>query len=106
MQDKGPLAQGAECGITQKLIGTFKSPNEKTSLATALSGAWNIERYWEDPSKQNMAIVKIKLEIEKLIAEGFSQRSGRVSMSMIYDRLTGAPYGLMPNNITAFVLGL
>ena len=102
---KGPLAQGAECGITQKLSGTFKAPNEKTSLATALSGAWNVERYWEDPSKQNMAIVRIKLEAEKLIADGFSQRSGRVSMSEIYDTLTRAPYGLMPNNITAFVLG-
>ena len=102
---KGPLAQGAECGITQKLAGTFKSPNEKTSLATALAGAWNVDSYWEDPGKQNLVIVRIKQEVERLIAEGFAQRSGRVSMSAIYNTLTGAPYGLMPNNITSFVLG-
>lgn len=102
---KGPLAQGAECGITQKLSGTFKAPNEKTSLATALTGAWNVDRYWEDLSKQNMAIVRIKLEVERLIAEGFDQKAGRASMSVIYDALTREPYGLMPNNITSFVLG-
>ena len=102
---KGPLAQGAECGITQKLAGTFRSPNEKTSLATALSGAWGVERYWEDPAKQNLPIVRIKLEVERLIAEGFAQKSGRVSMTKLYQSLTQAPYGLMPNNITSFVLG-
>lgn len=102
---KGPLAQGAECGITETLSGTFKSPNEKTSLATALSGAWQIKEYWNDPTKKALPIVKIKLEVEKLITEGFAQRSGRVSMSTIYDVLTREPFGLMPNNITAFVLG-
>lgn len=102
---KGPLAQGAECGITGKLTGTFKAPNEKTSLSTALAGAWNVEQYWEDPGKQNLAIVRIKREVERLIADGFAQRSGRISMSAIYDALTKAPYGLMPNNITSFVLG-
>lgn len=102
---KGPLAQGAECGITQKLSGTFRAPNEKTSLATALSGAWKVDRYWEDHSKKNLPIVRIKLKVEELIAEGFAQRSGRVSMSVIYNALTKAPYGLMPNNISSFVLG-
>ncbi len=102
---KGPLALGAECGIKQNLTGTFKSPNERTSLATALAGAWNVEKYWEDPAKKALPIVRIKQQVEKMIAEGFSQRSGRVSMSAIYDTLTGAPFGFLPNNITAFVLG-
>lgn len=102
---KGPLAQGAECGIKENLAGTFKAPNEKTSLATALAGAWKVERYWEDPTKKALPIVRLKLEVERLISEGFSQRSGRVSMSYIYQFLSREPYGLMPNNITAFVLG-
>lgn len=102
---KGPLAQGAECGITQKLSGTFKAPNEKTSLATALSGAWEVDQYWEDPTKQNLPIVRIKLEVERLITEEFNQRAGRISMTAIYSALSQAPYGLMPNNISAFVLG-
>lgn len=102
---KGPLAQGAECGITQKLSGTFKAPNDKTSLATALSGAWDVENYWEDSMKQNLPIVRLKLEVEKLITDGFNQRAGRISMSTIYNALSQAPFGLMPNNISAFVLG-
>lgn len=44
MFNKGPLAQGAECGIDQVLSGTFKSSNARTSLATALSGVWNLQR--------------------------------------------------------------
>ena len=39
MFSKGPLAQGAECGINQSLAGTFKSSNEKNSLEKALNGA-------------------------------------------------------------------
>lgn len=102
---KGPLAQGAECGIAQKLSGTFKAPNEKKSLATALAGAWQVKNYWEDPTKKSLTIVRIKLEVEKMIKEGFEQHSGRVSMTAIYDALTKKPYGLMPNNLSAFVLG-
>ena len=105
MFNRGPLAQGAECGITQKLAGTFKSPNEKTSLATALTGAWNVPQYWEEPAKANYPIVRIKKEAERLIQEGFAERSGRISVSAIYEALTKAPYGLMPNNISAFVMG-
>ncbi len=99
------MALGAECGIRQKLSGTFKAPNEKTSLATALSGAWEVEKYWENPANQMLPIVRIKKEAERLIAEGFQERSGRVSMSAIYDALSEEPYGLMPNNLSAFILG-
>ena len=102
---KGPLAQGAECGITQKLVGTFKTSNENRSLSNALKGAWNEEKYWDDPTKQGLPIVRIKQKVEDLIADGFSKPSGRISMSVIYNELTKAPFGLMPNNISAFVLG-
>ena len=105
MFTKGPLAQGAECGILQKLSGTFKTANEKKSLSNALIGAWNIDNYWKDPTKKNLPIVRIKQKVEELIADGFSQRAGRVSMSVIYNELTKAPYGFMPNNISAFILG-
>lgn len=105
MFNKGPLAQGAECAMTGRLVGTYKAPNEKTSLATALAGAWNVEKYWEDPAKKTLPIVKIKLEVEKLIEKGFAERSARVSMTSIYEALKGEPFGFMPNNITAFVLG-
>ena len=102
---KGPLAQGAECGITQKLSGTFKTTNEKRSLSNALSGAWNVDDYWKDPTKKGLPIVKIKQRVEELIEEGFSQPSGRISVSVLYNELTKIPFGFMPNNISAFVLG-
>ena len=105
MFSKGPLAQGAECGILQTLRLAFKAPNDRTSLATALQGAWNVDNYWKDPAKKGLVIVRIKQKVEELVSEGFSQRTGRVSMSVIYNELTKAPFGFMPNNISAFVLG-
>lgn len=104
MFKKGPIALGAECGMNQELKKDFNAPNI-TSLAKALSGAWKVERYWEDTSKRSLAIVKIKTEVEQLIHEGFEKHSGRISMSDIYNALTEKPFGFMPNNITAFVLG-
>ncbi len=102
---KGPLAQGAECGITEELKSTFKSSNVKTSLATALKGAWKVERYWEDPTKKSLPIVRIKQEVEKVIKAGFEKASGRISILSIYEALEEAPYGFMPSNATAFVMG-
>lgn len=102
---KGPLAQGAECGIAQELKSTFKSSNERTSLAAALEGAWKVERYWEDPTKKSLPIVRIKQEVERVIKSGFEKAAGRVSVLSIYEALEDAPYGFMPSNVTAFVMG-
>lgn len=102
---KGPLAQGAECGIAEELKHSFKSTNIKTSLATALEGAWQVANYWEDPTKKSLPIVRIKQKVECVIKEGFSKASGRISILAIYEALEEAPYGLMPSNITAFVMG-
>ncbi|MGN9130390.1 hypothetical protein ACTNBX_12030 [Lachnospiraceae bacterium HCP1S3_C11] len=102
---KGPLAQGAECGINQALAGTFKSSNEKNSLANALTGAWGIDEYWKDPSKKSLAIVRIKNKVEELVQQGFSNAAGRVSILSIFEALEDAPYGFIPSNIAAFVMG-
>lgn len=102
---KGPLAQGAECGIAEELKSTFKSSNVKTSLATALEGAWKVKRYWEDPTKKSLPIVRIKQEVEKVVKVGFEKASGRISILSIYEVLEEAPYGFMPSNVTAFVMG-
>lgn len=102
---KGPLAQGAECGINEELKSTFKSLNVKTSLATALEGAWQVANYWEDPTKKSLPIVRIKQEVERVIKEGFGKAFGRISILSIYEALEEAPFGLMPSNITAFVMG-
>lgn len=102
---KNFLTQGAECGITQELKYTFKSSNVKTSLATALEGAWKVEHYWEDPTKKSLPIVRIKQEVEKVIKTEFKKASGRTSILSIYGALEEAPYGFLPSNVTAFVMG-
>ncbi len=102
---EGAFPQGAELGIGQKLTGRFKSALEKNSLSTALKGAWNVERYWEDPAKRALPIVQLKLKVEQIISEGFQKRAERVSLFDLFQQLTDEPFGLMPNNITAFVLG-
>ncbi|MGN1341445.1 MAG: hypothetical protein ACI4WS_14220, partial [Oscillospiraceae bacterium] len=102
---KGPLAQGAESGIEQELKGTFRSSNSSNSLSTALKDAWKIDRYWEDPAKKSLPIVRIKQRIEQLIQEGFSKDAGRVSVLSLFEELEEAPFGFMPNNVAAFVMG-
>ena len=102
---KGPLAQGAECGIAEELKFTFRSSNVKTSLATALDGAWKVEHYWDDPTKKSLPIVRIKMEVEKVIKTGFEKPLSRISILSIYEALEEAPYGFMPSNVTAFVMG-
>ena len=102
---KGPLAQGAECGIKQYLEKTFKPTNERNSLELALNGAWGIDNYWEDTSKKSLPIVKIKNLVEEIVQQGFASSEGRVSILDIYEKLEEAPYGFMPSNITAFVMG-
>ena len=105
MFQKGPVAQGAECGILEELKSTFKSSNEKTSLATALKGAWKEKKYWEDPAKRSLPIVRVKMEVERIIQEGVQKNAGRVSVMDIYEALEAAPFGFMPSNVTAFVMG-
>ena len=105
MFGRNQLPLGAECGITQTLKGAYKAPNEKLSLATALSGAWNVEKYWEDPAKRSLPIVQIKLKVEEVIEKGFSSPSAQVSIEEIYSELEYAPYGLTANSISAFVMG-
>lgn len=105
MFTKGPLAQGAECGMTQTLKQTFKASNEKLSLATALNGAWGVDHYWEDPTKKSLSIVQIKMKVEEIIHQGFTSASGRVCIVDIWQELEQAPFGFMANNIAAFIMG-
>jgi hypothetical protein len=102
---KGPLAQGAECGIKQTLVGTFKSGNEKLSLSNALTGAWGVDDYWNDPGKKSIVIVRIKNKVEEIIQNGFSTDSGRVSVLSIFSALEEEPFGFIPSNFSAFIMG-
>lgn len=96
------LKSGAECGAKQETSGTFKSANPMTKLENALDGAWKIERYWE--VKPHLLISKIKLAVEAAIQKDFAAE-GRISIARIYGLLKEKPFGFMPCNLSAFVLG-
>ena len=97
------LKQGVECAYNEKTAGTFKSGNSATKLETALEGAWKVPEYWI--SKPHLLISKIKVRVDGVINDGFQNSGGRVSIKRIYDVLKAAPYGFMPCNFSAFILG-
>lgn len=96
------LRLGALCGISQECKQTFKAPNDKTKLENQLKDAWQVEEYWR--KSPNLLISKIKLKVEDVISESFAINK-RVSITKIYDALREAPFGFMPCNLVAFVLG-
>jgi hypothetical protein len=101
MYDANSLAAGAICGITEEMKGTFRSGNEATKLELALKDAWKVADYWKG---SHSYIVSLKNEVDKIIGEVFSKHD-RVSISYIYGVLKTEPYGFMPCNMTAFILG-
>lgn len=105
MFNKGPLAQGAGCGLEEKCVGQYKSNNPATSLEKALEGAWGVQEYWKDPAKASWPIVHIKKRVDELIQGGFDSSAGRMSILDLYTALEEEPYGFMPNSFSAFVLG-
>jgi len=96
------LGLGVECGATQITKNTFRSGNVATKLENALDGAWEIEEYWKQ--KPSLLISKIKLAINQKIEEAF-ESEGEISISRIYDSMKEYPFGFMPCNLTAFIVG-
>ncbi len=106
MWSSSSLKAGVECGVEQILIGTVKSANPNTKLENYLQFAWQQtegeQPYWE--AKPYLNISKIKLAIQKVIEEAF-QKDGRISIAEIYDVVKTKPFGFMPCNLTAFIMG-
>ena len=102
MYASNALKQGAECGITGEIKGTFKSPNENTKLEKQFAGVWNVENYWK--TRPNELLSRVKIAVEDVIAKNLDAGT-RVSISDIYDALIDPPFGFMPCNLSAFVLG-
>ena len=96
------LKQGAECGITGEIKGTFKSANENTKLDKQFAGVWKVENYWIN--RPNELLSKVKIAVEGVIKAKLDTNT-RVSIADIYDVLTDAPFGFMPCNLSAFILG-
>lgn len=96
------LKLGVECGVNRTTRHTFSSGNVNKKLETALNDAWDDPKYWE--THPNILISRIKIEVDKAISEEF-ETAGRISIRSIYGLLQGKPYGFMPCNLSAFILG-
>lgn len=94
--------QGAECGLKEEIAGTFRSSNPNTKLEVALNGAWKVQDYWTSSPSLNISAIKARLE--ELMRTKL-RRDGRISIRTIFETLSEAPYGFMPCNLSAFILG-
>lgn len=94
--------QGAECGLKEEIAGTFRSSTPNTKLEVALNGAWKVQDYWTSSPSLNISAIKARLE--ELMRTKL-RRDGRISIRTIFETLSEAPYGFMPCNLSAFILG-
>ena len=96
------LPAGVECGATRSTSGQYRSQNVQTKLENYIGEAWTIDKYWIE--KPFLLISKIKQCVEDTIAKSF-EAEGQISIAKIYDVLKNEPYGFMPCNLSAFVMG-
>lgn len=96
------LKQGVDCGLNENLAGTYKTSKVINKIDNHLNGAWGVPEYWV--SSPSISISKTKIAVDKFFAKKMED-NGRVSIREIYDCLKEAPYGYMPCNITALVVG-
>ncbi len=97
------LPAGVDCGANQTTSGQYRSGNPQTKLESYIGDeAWHKENYWTD--KPYLPISRIKQYVEDIIATAFKM-DRKISIAHIYDALKEEPYGFMPCNLTAFVMG-
>ncbi len=97
------LQAGVDCGVNQTTSGQYRSGNPQTKLENYIGEkAWQIKDYWINTP--NIQISKIKQHLENIIVEAF-KKDGRISIAQIYNAFKEEPYGFMPCNLTAFVMG-
>lgn len=97
--------QGVKSAVSGMCEGTFKNPNKLMLTEQVIDVAWGTsydEKYWE--TNPGLPISVLKSRIEEKIQADF-KADGRVSISSIYEIAKAKPFGLMPCNITAFILG-
>ena len=93
---------GVEQGANQVTAGPYRSGNAATKLEKALAGAWKVDEYWIDSPA--LLISRIKKCVDKTISEAL-EADGRIAISTVYEMLKAKPFGFLPCNLTAFVMG-
>ena len=96
------LKLGVECGATRKTRQVYSSGNANTKLDAALGEAWTDPEYWKN--RPNLWISRVKRAVDEMIRTT-CEKDSRISIRAIYDALKAQPYGFMPCNLTAFILG-
>lgn len=67
-----------------------------------MNRAWGVTDYWKKyPSE---IISKIKVYVNGIVNKAL-ETNGRISIKDIYDDLKQPPYGFLPCNLTAFIIG-
>ena len=97
--------QGVKSAVEGNCVGTFNNPNKAFKTEQVVEDAWKTDfsyKYWED--NPGAPISMLKKAVEQRIQTAFD-KCGRISISEIYDVAKEAPFGLMPCNISAFILG-
>lgn len=102
MWKSASMPMGVELGAKQEIVNAFRSSSEATKIENQLSGAWQVSEYWE--KSPYLTISKIKIAVDKLIAERF-KAEGKIAVGDIFDMLSGKPFGFIPCNLSAFMLG-
>lgn len=96
------MKSGVEYGAKEITKQVYSSSNKATKLENALAGAWGISQYWQ--KSPNLPISKMKIYIDEIIHNAFAE-GNRISVRTIYEAFRSRPYGFMPCNLTAFILG-
>ncbi len=97
--------QGVKSAVAGVCEGTFRNPNKMMLTEQVIDAAWGTsfdDKYWE--TNPGLPISALKSKIEEKIHADF-EADGRVSISSIYQIAKAKPFGLMPCNLTAFILG-
>ena len=96
------LKQGVEMGVNEEVKYAYSSSNPTTKLENALDKAWHVEKYWEKSPSE--LISKIKAHVNDVVDKAL-ESNGRIAISDIYNDLKQPPFGFLPCNLTAFILG-
>lgn len=105
--DKLFAESGFKETVAQMAMGKIPVANNYAYLRTISSnlettGIWNDPRYWE--KHPTHPVSKMKLAINEVIEKGF-KNSTMVSVVDIWKILIKAPFGLLPNTGSVFMLG-
>ncbi|MFA6377472.1 MAG: hypothetical protein WCW63_02485 [Acholeplasmataceae bacterium] len=92
------IKKGVKTGvdITVKPQGMFNS------LGDPLKEIWNDAQYWKN--SPNHLISQIKSDLDEYI-QNYFKKDGRIDFWKIWEKVSSKPYGFMPCDLTAFILG-